>query len=193
MGTTWGPSGADRTQVAPMLAPWTLLSGTGVLTNSLLEDICRYKDYSLIVYFLLNYLNCCMNVVILLSKNYSSSKQKYKDTKFHNKLKKILWINDWFHPSIYWACKYWSMPGLKVYMFVKGVSRVWWQYNSRLNSYGRTFACNNVGKSWVESLPNTTYWMGHYCSSPQVYQQQFIYKHHECIPNKARRAIHSLP
>ena len=27
MVTTWGPSGADRTQVGPMLAPWTLLSG----------------------------------------------------------------------------------------------------------------------------------------------------------------------
>ena len=28
MGPTWGPSGAVRTQVGPMLAPWTLLSGT---------------------------------------------------------------------------------------------------------------------------------------------------------------------
>ena len=27
MGPTWGPSGADRTQVGPMLGPWTLLSG----------------------------------------------------------------------------------------------------------------------------------------------------------------------
>ena len=27
MGPAWGPSGADRTQVGPMLAPWTLLSG----------------------------------------------------------------------------------------------------------------------------------------------------------------------
>ena len=27
MGPTWGPSGAKRTQVGPMLAPWTLLSG----------------------------------------------------------------------------------------------------------------------------------------------------------------------
>ena len=27
MGPTWGPSGADRTLVGPMLAPWTLLSG----------------------------------------------------------------------------------------------------------------------------------------------------------------------
>ena len=28
MGPTWGPSGADMTQVGPMLVPWTLLSGT---------------------------------------------------------------------------------------------------------------------------------------------------------------------
>ena len=27
MGPTWGPSWADKTQVGPMLAPWTLLSG----------------------------------------------------------------------------------------------------------------------------------------------------------------------
>ena len=27
MRPTWDPSGADRTQVGPMLAPWTLLSG----------------------------------------------------------------------------------------------------------------------------------------------------------------------
>ena len=30
MGPTWGPSGADRAQVGPMLAPWTLLSGKAV-------------------------------------------------------------------------------------------------------------------------------------------------------------------
>ena len=29
MGPSWGPSGADRTQVGPMLAPWSLLSGRG--------------------------------------------------------------------------------------------------------------------------------------------------------------------
>ena len=27
MGPSWGPPGDDRTQVGPMLAPWTLLSG----------------------------------------------------------------------------------------------------------------------------------------------------------------------
>ena len=33
-GSTWGPSGADRIQVGPMLAPWTLLSGSWHLTSS---------------------------------------------------------------------------------------------------------------------------------------------------------------
>ena len=33
MGPTWGPSGADRTQVHPMLAPWTLLSGNIITTT----------------------------------------------------------------------------------------------------------------------------------------------------------------
>ena len=31
IGPTWGPSGANRTQVGPMLAPWTLLSGLAYL------------------------------------------------------------------------------------------------------------------------------------------------------------------
>ena len=31
MGPTWGPSGGDRTQVGPMLAPWTLLSGSSLV------------------------------------------------------------------------------------------------------------------------------------------------------------------
>ena len=35
MGPTWGPSGADRTQVGPMLTPWALLSG--------LIGICAYN------------------------------------------------------------------------------------------------------------------------------------------------------
>ena len=37
IGPTWGPSGADRTQAGPMLAPWTLLSETCIwLCNSIL-------------------------------------------------------------------------------------------------------------------------------------------------------------
>ena len=30
----WGPAGADRTQVGPMLVPWTLLSGLSYISNS---------------------------------------------------------------------------------------------------------------------------------------------------------------
>ena len=37
MGPTWGPSGADRTQVGPMLAPWILLSGK--------IFSCQIRDY----------------------------------------------------------------------------------------------------------------------------------------------------
>ena len=42
MGRTWGPSGADRTQVGPMLAPWTLLSE--VLATTVLST--RSDSYS---------------------------------------------------------------------------------------------------------------------------------------------------
>ena len=33
IGPTWGPPGDDRTQVGPVLAPWTLLSGSFSLYN----------------------------------------------------------------------------------------------------------------------------------------------------------------
>ena len=39
MGPTWGPSGADRTQVGPMLAPWTLLFGIVKLTAVLIVSV----------------------------------------------------------------------------------------------------------------------------------------------------------
>ena len=34
MGSTWDPPGDDRTQVGPMLAPWTLLSGMLCISQS---------------------------------------------------------------------------------------------------------------------------------------------------------------
>ena len=40
MGPIWGPPGADRTQVDPMLAPWTLLFGQGLV----LQIEARYQD-----------------------------------------------------------------------------------------------------------------------------------------------------
>ena len=48
MGPTWGPSGADRTQVAPMLAPWTLLSGIVTVSevSSFSHRCTRWPDIS---------------------------------------------------------------------------------------------------------------------------------------------------
>ena len=37
MVPTWGPSGADRTQVCPMLVPWTLLSGMVSVVGNISE------------------------------------------------------------------------------------------------------------------------------------------------------------
>ena len=47
MGPTCGPSRADRTQVGPMLAPWTLLSGksTGRLGNKEKQMLCGYLSH----------------------------------------------------------------------------------------------------------------------------------------------------
>ena len=39
MGPRWGPPGDDRTQVGPMLAPWTLLSGRVLLVFMTLRSV----------------------------------------------------------------------------------------------------------------------------------------------------------
>ena len=41
MGPTWGPSGADRTQVGSMLAPWTLLSGVSNVCQTAINSTDR--------------------------------------------------------------------------------------------------------------------------------------------------------
>ena len=61
MGPTWGPSGADRTQVGPMLALWTLLSG-----------MCRFSSYqSCNIFFILFsfHISSSFNKYVLLSYN----------------------------------------------------------------------------------------------------------------------------
>ena len=84
MGPTWGPSGAERTQVGPMLAPWSLLSGR--LCNSyalfhisaekeILQDIM--KDW-----LSLPYTYQCMSVHFIL--------QIYFKYQFYSKYK--FWV-----------------------------------------------------------------------------------------------------
>ena len=38
MGPAWGPSGANRTKMGPMLAPWTLLSGLSPENNDVFQQ-----------------------------------------------------------------------------------------------------------------------------------------------------------
>ena len=51
MGPTRGPHGADRTQVGPMLAPWTLLSGYTQQRSTLhfiihhVPSLCAWQPY----------------------------------------------------------------------------------------------------------------------------------------------------
>ena len=42
MGPTWGPSGADRSQVGPMWTPWTLLSSKKEAQDTLLHSDLLY-------------------------------------------------------------------------------------------------------------------------------------------------------
>ena len=47
MGPAWGPSGPDRTQVGPILAPWTLLSGMHMKVITMIHlNITHYKSKS---------------------------------------------------------------------------------------------------------------------------------------------------
>ena len=44
MGSTWGPPGADRAQVGPMVAPWILLSGLLTSWNRLVLPQNRHNQ-----------------------------------------------------------------------------------------------------------------------------------------------------
>ena len=63
MRPTWGPSGADRTQVGPMLAPWTLLSGISLCNinhlKSCIVETCIEKDASNPIGWCIYILYCC--------------------------------------------------------------------------------------------------------------------------------------
>ena len=47
-GPTWGPYGVDRTQVGPMVAPWTLLSGFIYFPNEIQHDNIQCVKLSLV-------------------------------------------------------------------------------------------------------------------------------------------------
>ena len=76
MGPTWGPSGADRTQVGPMLALWALLSGYWLVaslmsrTASLVTTRRKQQYFKVFIdihKLLLLLFNCCIPLEIKLT------------------------------------------------------------------------------------------------------------------------------
>ena len=57
MGPTWGPSGANRTQVGPMLAPWTLLSGLMIASTI---TLCQAYSAAVTEWWCYHYVMCQM-------------------------------------------------------------------------------------------------------------------------------------
>ena len=70
MGPTWGASGADRTQVGPMLAPWILLSGY-LHVNGLLSTVSSYTYLVNRVWGNIGYVDCEMwnNISLIYNPN----------------------------------------------------------------------------------------------------------------------------
>ena len=58
MGPNWGPSGADRTQVSPMLAPWTSLLGSVLILGGCFKKMIIPLD-------------CLLNITSVFGQNYN--------------------------------------------------------------------------------------------------------------------------
>ena len=70
MGPTWGPSGADKTQVGPKLAPWTMYLVTAIMpTGSSL--ITRATNRSL-----LQYVYCFHNMSLDVFSSFNSNEER---------------------------------------------------------------------------------------------------------------------
>ena len=75
MGPTWGPSGADRTQVGPMLAPWTLLSGTLIRHTTVPR---KFEEWSIFMAKKLVLTLCC--VVVYGGSSYTATSLQLEES-----------------------------------------------------------------------------------------------------------------
>ena len=85
-GPTWGPSGADRTQVDPMLAPWTLLSWYLLETSTSLHLVCVKHITSNVMSAVCWYnIDQSINVALYPDANYISwLVYRYKMSTYHD-------------------------------------------------------------------------------------------------------------
>ena len=123
MGPTWGPSGAGRTQVGPMLAPWTLLSGNTSHEISWKPGVIMIPTFSSLVFHDANF-------VISVGNGGFPSQQ-------------ISNMNLWCSLLFAWSCWtdtccwYFKMPWLLCYVTVMEIliltlevssNNNWWNY-----------------------------------------------------------------
>ena len=131
MGPTWGPSGADRTQVGPMLAPWTLLSGylcSTIATHRTLDIIALSKAQIEIHVFIsmvsinqtATVMQLCtyMTITLVWDQNYMISRnQKFTfwfGVHFKNARSKFRWAV-WFNIKTYiFAEAIWRIPIVEI-------------------------------------------------------------------------------
>ena len=113
MGPTWSPSGSCRSQMGPMLAPWTLLSGTWWTqwTNPELCCSCNwwllckhmeaettwaFRWWNFPIHYLVRYENNC--VLIQVSLKHSNLQKKNSNGSDNalapNKWQAIIWNDD---------------------------------------------------------------------------------------------------
>ena len=100
MGPTWGPSGADRIQVGPMLAPWTLLSGECCETRENYSFTITYTIITMMKWYhiiMVSWVLCWPVGEILIPEMLQS-----------------LGMDKYFHPTLYNGCNYLSMMVLKL-------------------------------------------------------------------------------
>ena len=98
MGSTWGPYGADRTQVGPMLAPWTLLFGKASLCaeDHFTDDFYRNFN-SMALLFYLNHILINWSLQILhISMQLCSCAMSKSDLVTRNiNITKLKWNSQW--------------------------------------------------------------------------------------------------
>ena len=103
MGPTWGPSGADRTQVGPMLAPWTLLFGylnwcwisvRWVVRNNLkwVKFEKHYKSFLRENVF--GYVVCKMRAILLRPQCVNTLRPIQNGSHFANTIFKFIFLNE---------------------------------------------------------------------------------------------------
>ena len=97
MGPTWGPSGADRTQVGPVLAPGTLLSGMFFVCLGFLLLLWTVKDvatclcsYEVKLVLLMRY--CGSMYTLSVCCKYTKKQYYHMGVAYNNVFKWFFWL-----------------------------------------------------------------------------------------------------